>query len=124
MPGAGIGGERAQRDDVVEHVEAAAVGGDHQVVAVDRRCRAPRSRAGLGCSGCQWSPSSNDTNSAALGAGVQQAAAHRVLAHDVDRVGTARVGQAVGDRLPGPAAVVRAQMYGRWSSSRWRSIAA
>ena len=48
------------------------------------------------CSGCQWSPSSNETYTPALRAGVEQAAAHRILAHDVDEVAVA---DAVDDRL-------------------------
>ena len=57
------------------------------------------------CSDCQWSPSSNETKIAGLGAGEEQARALRILAHGVD---VRRRREAGRDARPRPAAIVGA----------------
>ena len=103
-----IAGQCAQWHDIVEHVEAAAVGGDHQFVAVDRDV----AHRGRGQAALQRLPVAAVVErdvKAALGPGEQQARPDRIFADDIDRVGPAFGRQAIDDRRPVSAAVARSE---------------
>ena len=115
-----VGGpDLAQGAESVQDPEAAPVGGDDEVVAVDLEVAHGDARQVE----LQRLPVvavvERDVH-AELGGGVQQAPPRRVLADRVDEVAVADAGH---DQLPVPAAVAGAVEVGRRSSRRWRSTA-
>ena len=76
----------AQRREVVEHPDRAALRRGDQIVAVDEQVARPRRSAGCCCSGCQLSPSSKRDEDAGFVAGVEQARPDGIGANDADEM--------------------------------------
>ena len=114
--GLGVGGDLAQRRDVVENPEAAAVGADHQVVLVVIGVDVEVADGGAGQVLAQRLPVIAIVEAdvdGGLGAGEEQARLLGIDAQTVDPASGALVaGQAVDDAGPGLAPSVVRQMSG------------
>ena len=93
-----------QRRDVIENPERAAMGGDDEIVVVNPEI-AHGSVRQIQLQRLPVIAIVKRNPDGIFRAGKQQAFAHRIFAHRVDR---AEIGQAGGDQLPGLAAIVRA----------------
>ena len=110
-PGRGGGDRRrhlAQRCDVVEDPDAAAVRADHQIVVLHHEIAHRRDRE-VEAQRLPVVPVVERELDPLFRRGVEHALAHRVLAHGVDEMA---VGDAVDDELPALAAVMRAVNVG------------
>ena len=106
--GGQFGLKLAQKRKIAEDPDRPALRRCDQVIALDQKIARPGGRQIL----LQWLPPVaivETDEHAGFGAGVKQARAHRVGAHDADRLAG---GKARGDVLPGLAAIVRPQDMG------------
>ena len=100
----GIGRQRAQRNDVIKHVEATPVGCDHEIVAVDGDV-AHRARRESAAQRLPIIAIIERNEEVPLGPGEEQPPLHGIFADHVHRVGPALPGESVRDLGPGAASV-------------------